>query len=79
MSVRYFAVCILVFSILFSVGCSSDTSGGKSYIGNKKSRIFHYSNCKWAQKISSNNIVVIDNRKKAVNIYHMRPCKSCRP
>ena len=79
MFMRYFISCMLTVLILIPVGCSSGVIRGKSYIGNKKSRIFHYCDCKWAQKISSKNAVIIDSRKDAIKVYHMRPCKSCRP
>lgn len=79
MFIRYFVSCMLAVLTLFSAGCSSGVTGGKKYIGNKKSHVFHYSDCKWGQKISPKNVVIIDSRKDAINVYHMRPCKSCRP
>lgn len=82
-NMRRYISYLLIVLILSLIGCSSGTSGkriySKSYIGNKKSHIFHYYDCKWAQKISSKNVVKIKNRRDAINVYHMRPCKSCKP
>ena len=66
----------MIVLLLFSVGCSSDTNG---YVGNKKSHVFHRYSCEWGQRISAKNIVNISSRAVAVNKYHMRPCKVCKP
>ena len=50
-----------------------------SYKGNLNSGIFHYYSCKWAQKIYPNNVVHLSSRNEAIEVYHMRPCKVCRP
>ena len=69
-------VCILSFVIVLSLGCIALAG---SYIGNQRSGIFHYTSCKWAQKISSYNAVDLESRQEAIDVYHMRPCKVCRP
>lgn len=48
------------------------------YVGNSNSGKFHYSSCRWAQKIASYNRVDYDSREDAVNDGYV-PCKVCRP
>ena len=67
---------IVSTAVLLSVG-STVLAG--SYKGNLNSGIFHYYSCKWAQKIHPNNVVNLSSREEAIDVYHMRPCKVCRP
>ena len=67
---------IVSIAILLSIG-STGLAG--SYKGNLNSGIFHYYSCKWAQKIHPNNVVLLSSRREAIEDYHMRPCKVCRP
>ena len=67
---------IVALAILVLVG---DTALASSYKGNLNSGIFHYYSCKWAQKIHPNNVVHLDSRREAIEVYHLRPCKVCRP
>jgi len=39
---------------------------------------FHRSTCRWAKKISTENLVGYDTREQAVADGH-RPCKVCKP
>ena len=39
---------------------------------------FHASTCRWAEKITSANLVGYDTREQAVADGH-RPCKVCKP
>ncbi len=48
------------------------------YVGNAKTHKFHYSDCRWAKKISSSNIVYFNSRDEAVGSGYV-PCKVCKP
>ncbi len=48
------------------------------YVASKKSEVFHRSDCKWAKKISSNNLMGFKSREQALNSGR-RPCKVCKP
>ena len=48
------------------------------YVGNSKSKKFHYADCRWAGKISPRNIVHFSSRDEAVNQGYV-PCKVCQP
>ena len=76
---RIFIRCMLIFLLLFSLGCSSSFDSVRGYRGNKRTHIFHCYSCEWAQRISSKNAVDISSREEAIKKYHMRPCKSCKP
>ena len=75
MKSRLFVFVLSIITVL-SFAC---IALAESYIGNKRSGIFHFESCEWAQKISSYNAVEIESRQEAINVYHMRPCKVCRP
>ena len=49
-----------------------------SYVGNKNSKIFHYNNCKWVDKMQFENQIVFNSRDEAVGNGY-RPCKKCSP
>lgn len=49
-----------------------------SYVGNKNSKIFHYSDCSSVGKMKSSNKVYFNSRNAAVNAGY-RSCKVCRP
>ncbi len=68
--------CILSIIIVLTI---SFTALAGNYVGNKRSGIFHYPDCEWAQKMRPYNIIEIDDRDEAINYYHLRPCKVCRP
>ncbi len=67
---------IVSIAILLLIG---GTALAGSYKGNLNSGIFHYYSCKWAQKIHPNNVVHLNSREEAIEVYHMRPCKVCHP
>ena len=48
------------------------------YYGNKKSKIFHYSDCKYAMKISETSIIFDRNRDSFINNGYA-PCGYCNP
>lgn len=51
---------------------------GHKYLASKKSKVFHRPVCKWANKISSHNLIVFDSKKDALNSGR-RECKVCKP
>ena len=49
-----------------------------TYVASKKQAPFHHPTCKWAAKISPENLQTFKTRKAAVQAGH-RPCKICLP
>lgn len=49
-----------------------------TYVGNSRSGIFHYADCRYVGRMSENHKVYFDGRDDAVNAGY-RPCKVCRP
>jgi hypothetical protein len=49
-----------------------------NYIASKSSEVFHKSDCRWAQNISQENIIVYSSREEAIKA-GKRPCKTCNP
>ncbi|MCX7777091.1 MAG: thermonuclease family protein [Armatimonadetes bacterium] len=49
-----------------------------TYIGNKRTLIFHRPTCKYAREISQPNRVVFRSRKGSMKAGY-RPCKACQP
>jgi hypothetical protein len=48
------------------------------YIASRKSEVFHRPDCRWAERISPENLVVYASRDEAIKD-GKRPCKSCKP
>jgi len=48
------------------------------YIASKNSKVFHRPQCRWAEKISPENLVSYNSRDEAINA-GKRPCKQCKP
>ncbi len=48
------------------------------FVASKSSDVFHKSDCRWAQNISTDNIVKYESRKEAIEA-GKRPCKWCKP
>jgi len=48
------------------------------FVASKNSKVFHKPQCKWAQKIKPENLVIYNSRNEAVNA-GKRPCKYCKP
>lgn len=66
------SLCLMSFS---SVGLSQES---KVYVGSKNSTKYHYTWCKWAQKINPNNKVVFNSAQEAQSAGYI-PCKVCKP
>ncbi|MBQ6975372.1 MAG: hypothetical protein IJQ16_02320 [Selenomonadaceae bacterium] len=49
-----------------------------NYVGNSKTKKFHYADCSAAQKIKSSNRVSFNSRDAAVSGGYV-PCKICKP
>lgn len=48
------------------------------YVASKKSNVFHRPDCKWAKRISPENLIGFDSIEEAIK-NGRRPCRSCRP
>jgi flagellar biosynthesis protein FlhF len=48
------------------------------YVANKNSDIFHYPDCKWANKIKPENLIVFESVLDAINKDY-KPCRLCKP
>ncbi|UCE50541.1 MAG: hypothetical protein JSW47_10330 [Phycisphaerales bacterium] len=48
------------------------------FIASKTSGVFHKSDCRWAQKISADNLVNYENKNEAIKA-GKRPCRLCNP
>ena len=51
---------------------------GSTFVANKNSDVFHHSDCKWAQKIKSKNMITFSSAQ-AAEVAHFMPCQDCRP
>ena len=49
-----------------------------NFVASKSSEVFHRSDCRWAQNISQENLIVYDSREEAMKA-GKRPCKTCNP
>ena len=49
-----------------------------NYVASRSSEVFHKYDCRWAQNISQENLVIYSNREEAINA-GKRPCKTCNP
>ncbi|OGW78855.1 MAG: hypothetical protein A3C51_04375 [Omnitrophica bacterium RIFCSPHIGHO2_02_FULL_46_20] len=65
-------VCLMSFS---GLGLSQEA---KVYVGSKNSTKYHYTWCRWAQKINPNNKVTFNSAQEAKAAGYI-PCKVCKP
>ena len=65
-------VCLMSFS---GVGVAQES---KNYVGSKNSTKYHYTYCRWAQKINPNNLVTFNSAAEAQKAGYI-PCKVCKP
>ena len=54
------------------------TTAKYKYIASKNSKVFHKSDCRWAQRIKPENLVTFSTRDQAIQA-GKRPCKTCEP
>jgi len=59
-------------------GKQKSGSGAYRYVGNKNSKVFHHSNCRYVEKIDEGNKVFFNTREEAKEQGY-RPCKICKP
>lgn len=64
-------ICLISFSGIV-------LSEGTVYVGSKNSTKYHYTWCRWAQKINPNNKVIFNSAKEARDAGYI-PCKVCKP
>ena len=57
---------------------ASARGNGCTFVANKNSDVFHHSDCKWAQKIKSKNMITFSSAQ-AAEAAHFMPCQDCRP
>ncbi|MBW2516781.1 MAG: hypothetical protein JRE88_08360, partial [Deltaproteobacteria bacterium] len=50
----------------------------RTYVANKNSDVFHHPECKWTQKIKSNNMITFSSAEAAEKA-HFMPCQDCQP
>ena len=67
------SIAILIFPIVF-LSFSADFK----YVDSKTSIKYHYPDCKWAKKISAENMVTFKTVQEAVKAKYV-PCKVCKP
>ncbi len=82
-------LCVGLFILVLTLGCgkseksgratpTADAAGSKPYVPSILRDPFHVSSCRWARKISTENLVGYDNRDQAIADGH-RACKVCKP
>jgi methylphosphotriester-DNA--protein-cysteine methyltransferase len=67
----------IIILTIFSIVCLSLAADYK-YVGSAKSNKYHYPDCRWAQKIKSENLVTFKSAKEALAAGYV-PCKVCKP
>ena len=66
-----FVVGVVIFSALSVVLAAG-------YVGNAKSKIFHYSDCNFVGKMNPANKIILNSRDEAIQSGY-RSCKKCNP
>ena len=64
-------ICLLLFN-------SPLSAADYQFVGSKNSNKYHYTSCRWAQKIYSENLVTFESVKDAKNNNYVA-CKVCKP
>lgn len=65
-------------SYTYTVGQPKNSPDALNYVGNKNSRVFHYSDCGSVQTMSDGNKVIFESREDAVKAGYT-PCSVCKP
>lgn len=58
--------------------CGLAITGDNKFVGSKNSNKYHYTWCRWAQRIKPSNIVVFESPEEAIAAGYI-PCKVCKP
>ena len=64
-------LCLVSFS---GTGFSED----KEFVGNKRTKKYHYASCHLAQKIKPENLIDLKSPQEALEAGYV-PCKVCKP
>lgn len=64
----------------FSASSLKESTPGEDgcFVANKNSDVFHHPDCKWAQKIKSENRIAFSSAQAAQE-KHFMPCRDCQP
>jgi hypothetical protein len=65
-------------AVLLIAFCVTAIAWADQFVGSKNSTKYHYSSCKWANKIKSGNLVVFSSAADA-RAKGYQPCKVCKP
>ncbi len=65
-------IAVIVMTTAFATVLAS------SYVGNAKSRKFHYADCSMVNKMNTANKVYMNTREEAIAAGYV-PCKRCKP
>jgi hypothetical protein len=67
-----------ILSVIFILIFLSISANATEFWGSKNSTKYHYTTCKWAQKINPSNLVKFDSPESAAKSGYS-PCKVCKP
>lgn len=70
--------CLVVFALMCIGFCMSSAYAEYQYVGNRRTRVFHYTTCEWAHRIKDYNKIYLGPKDAYVR-QGFRPCPSCRP
>jgi hypothetical protein len=73
--IRYWRVIALAMVLMFTL---ATVALAAQYVGNSNSHKYHKTECKWAQKISPKNKVMLNSANEAISKGY-QPCKVCKP
>lgn len=75
-SVSLIVVTFILSLATFTLGI--DNVLATSYVGASTTGKFHYTDCRWANKIRADHRVFFSSREEALDAGYV-PCKVCRP
>ncbi len=67
-----------ILLLLFTLLMTMSTAFATTYVGSIKSDKFHYTYCRYADRIYESNKIYFSSRDEALNSGYI-PCKVCRP
>lgn len=71
-------ILVLIILLAIFITASLSSAADYKYVGSVKSNKYHYSTCRWAKRIKSENMVTFESAKEALGAGYV-PCKVCRP
>ncbi len=69
---------LAILALGFSTALFAADAATSVYYASSKSHIYHLPTCKWAQKISKENLITFASKEEAAAKGY-RPCKVCKP